>query len=265
MRSYRLGRKNETEVCARGHVRGQTRRNRKFARGSSSHLYFPFSPFPNHGGPGLSGFLGSEKPAARFRKNSARVPVPPFAHTDGGVTGFRGPEAFRCLCACAPDEVPSTAPPRGRRLRPPPATPPRSTRICSAALPVTARRRSATSSAGACPKTRPGVFVPRSSATTARSPSGLLARHGARRLARAGVLSPRGHLIYYRHRVILPVREHGRLVAVAGRAFDAAAVPATLLPHGVILSEAARHALAQLLQRLREPTPLSAQLPLVPG
>jgi hypothetical protein len=93
----------------------------------------------------------------------------------------------------------------------------------------------------------------------------LLARHGARRLARAGVLSPRGHLIYYRHRVILPVREHGRLVAVAGRAFDAAAVPATLLPHGVILSEAARHALAQLLQRLREPTPLSAQLPLVPG
>lgn len=93
----------------------------------------------------------------------------------------------------------------------------------------------------------------------------LLARHGMRRLARAGVLSPRGHLIFYRHRVILPVRDGGRLVAVAGRAFDTSSVPATLLPYGVILSESARRELATLLERLREPFPLSAQLPLAFG
>jgi len=93
----------------------------------------------------------------------------------------------------------------------------------------------------------------------------LLARHGLRRLARAGVISPRGHLVFYRHRVLLPVRSGRRLVAVAARAFDADVSPATLLPHGVALDREARRSLAALLHRLHEPQRLDPQLPLAFG
>ena len=91
------------------------------------------------------------------------------------------------------------------------------------------------------------------------------ARFGVRALARAGLLSRRGHLLFYRHRILLPVRHEGRLVAVAGRSVDPVLRPATLLPHGVALPSDARKALVALLERLREPPGLQAQLPLAFG
>ncbi len=90
----------------------------------------------------------------------------------------------------------------------------------------------------------------------------LVARFGLRALARAGLLSRRGHLIFYRHRILLPVRESGRVVTIAGRSVDPVLRPATLLPYGILLSAAARQDLVGLLARLRESPGFAMQLPL---
>ncbi|MGQ0614037.1 MAG: hypothetical protein ACT4PV_09900 [Planctomycetaceae bacterium] len=90
----------------------------------------------------------------------------------------------------------------------------------------------------------------------------LVTRFGFRALARAGLLSRKGHLIFYRHRILLPVREAGMLVAIAGRSVDPALRPATLLPYGFLLTGQARRALSALLALLREAPGLAMQLPL---
>ena len=90
----------------------------------------------------------------------------------------------------------------------------------------------------------------------------LMARHGFRTLARAGLLSRRGNLIFYRHRLLLPLRHRNKLVGVAGPSLDAHLMPAVLLPHGLLLPHATRQKLDDFLGRLQEPAALDPQLTL---
>ncbi|MGH7162030.1 MAG: hypothetical protein ACREID_00995 [Planctomycetota bacterium] len=87
-------------------------------------------------------------------------------------------------------------------------------------------------------------------------------RHGFRGLVRAGLLSARGHLIFYRHRLLLPIRHRGRLLGVAGRALDGGLRPRTLLPHGLLLPAEARGELGLLLALLDEGAVRPSQLEL---
>jgi hypothetical protein len=89
-----------------------------------------------------------------------------------------------------------------------------------------------------------------------------MARHGFRTLARAGLLSRRGNLIFYRHRLLLPLRYKNKLVGVAGLSLDAHLTPTVLLPHGLLLPHATREQLDDLLGRLQEPAALDPQLTL---
>ncbi|MEE8104945.1 MAG: hypothetical protein V3T86_05370 [Planctomycetota bacterium] len=77
----------------------------------------------------------------------------------------------------------------------------------------------------------------------------LLARHGLRVLSRAGLLSPRSNLIYYRHRLLIPIRDGRRVIGVAGTALDARR-PTLLLPHGIKLPKSIRNGLEALRKRL---------------
>lgn len=88
------------------------------------------------------------------------------------------------------------------------------------------------------------------------------ARHGYKTLARAGLLSRRGNLIFYRHRLLLPLRHKNRLVGVAGLALDAHVSPGVLLPRGLLLPRSVHEKLDELLGRLHAPVALSPQLTL---
>ncbi len=90
----------------------------------------------------------------------------------------------------------------------------------------------------------------------------LMARHGFRTLARAGLLSRRGNLIFYRHRLLVPLRHKNKLVGVAGLSLDSRLTPAVLLPHGSLLPHATREKLDDLLGRLQVPATLDPQLTL---
>ncbi len=90
----------------------------------------------------------------------------------------------------------------------------------------------------------------------------LMARHGFRTLTRAGLLSRRGNLIFYRHRLLLPLRHRNKLVGVAGLSLDAHLTPAVLLPHGLLLPHATREKLDDFLGRLQKPAALDPQLTL---
>ena len=90
----------------------------------------------------------------------------------------------------------------------------------------------------------------------------LMARHGFRNLTRAGLLSRRGNLIFYRHRLLLPLRHRNKLVGVAGLSLDANLTPAVLLPHGLLLPHATHQKLDEFLGRIQEPAALDPQLTL---
>lgn len=77
----------------------------------------------------------------------------------------------------------------------------------------------------------------------------LVARHGLRVLSRAGLLSPRNNLIFYRHRLLIPIRDGRRVIGVAGTAPDARR-PTLLLPHGIKLPKAVGDGLKALRKRL---------------
>jgi len=77
----------------------------------------------------------------------------------------------------------------------------------------------------------------------------LVARHGLRVLSRAGLLSPRNNLIFYRHRLLTPIRNGRRVIGVAGTAPDIRR-PTLLLPHGIRLPKDVGEGLEALRMRL---------------
>lgn len=79
----------------------------------------------------------------------------------------------------------------------------------------------------------------------------LRAKHGLCALARAGLLSQRGNLLYWRHRLLLPIPgQDGLPAGVVGLAAGEPAKPAALLPRGLPLEDEARARLDALLKRM---------------